>query len=222
MNNNTDLQEKSKNFKFIIEFVNNYNINNLDYLSCNSLKYDLFKSYYNILNNYTNVIIGASDDKSGNIKHGGDWILETTNENIKKIYFNDNIDNYTSTLETSIINNSLLLTQSEINNLYFPVSIEGGTSENPIIITLSSDINIPFSDPNGVVYSRGLMYFDIKTEYFIFDGNNYNIHFRTPPHIAGIHSDLSGLFKNGSYDIVDTLDEEYNNVNLYRVWKYYN
>ena len=70
----------------LVELIEDYNINNVDFLACNSLKYDLFKNYYNKINEFSDVIIGASDDKRGNIKYGGDWILESTNEDIKNIF----------------------------------------------------------------------------------------------------------------------------------------
>ena len=40
------------------------------------------QQYFNILTKETGVIVGASDDETGNIKYGGDWVLESTNENI--------------------------------------------------------------------------------------------------------------------------------------------
>ena len=46
----------------------------------------------------TNVTCGASNDKTGNIQYGADWVMENTNENVKDIYFTSSIDNYTSSL----------------------------------------------------------------------------------------------------------------------------
>ena len=55
----------------------------------------------------TNITIGASNNRTGNLQYGGDWLLESTNENIKNIYFTDNIDNYEDVLILSTQNNAL-------------------------------------------------------------------------------------------------------------------
>ena len=39
----------SENFKFIIGLIKDLNISNIDFLACNSLNYDLWKKYYQIL-----------------------------------------------------------------------------------------------------------------------------------------------------------------------------
>ena len=86
--------EYSINTQFIIDLANKFNVMNLDYLGCNTLLYDDWNKYFNLLKKNTNAIIGASNDLTGNIKYGGDWILENTNEDIKNIYFINNIVNY--------------------------------------------------------------------------------------------------------------------------------
>ena len=128
----------------------------MDFLACNSLKYDLFKNYYNKINEFSDVIIGASDDKTGNIKYGGDWILESTNEDIKNIYFNEGIINYSRTLETSVITSSVTITNDNIGDYYLPITIENDSS-NTLVITLSGDIYVPTRDPSNVLYPRELL-----------------------------------------------------------------
>ena len=92
------------NTQFIIQLVDQYNVQNLDYLACSSLNYEEWKNYYNFIetNTSSNVVIGASDDKTGNIKHGGDWLLENTNENIKSIYFDESIEYYKYLFSTTL------------------------------------------------------------------------------------------------------------------------
>ena len=69
-------------------------------------------NYYAILTQETNnsVVIGASNDETGNIKYGGDWVMENTSENIELIYFNESIAYYTyllgsTSFHTIVINN---------------------------------------------------------------------------------------------------------------------
>ena len=78
----------SKNVSFFLEDISN--IKKIDYLACNSLSYDDWKSYYALLRNKSNLQlqIGASDDFTGNMHAGGDWVMENTQENIQTIYFN--------------------------------------------------------------------------------------------------------------------------------------
>jgi len=54
----------------------------------------------------TSVIVGASDDKTGNIKYGGDWILESTSEDVESSYFNQNIRYYNYLLDIPIFTTS--------------------------------------------------------------------------------------------------------------------
>jgi hypothetical protein len=93
----------SPNTQLLIDTIKKYNVKHVDFLACNSLNYSNWRSYYSLLTKETGVIIGASNDKTGNLNYGGDWIMENTNENVVKIYFNDNITNYNSTLASTFI-----------------------------------------------------------------------------------------------------------------------
>ena len=79
------------------------NIDNLDFLACNTLQYDEWKSFYNAIKlKNINLKIGASNDLTGNINinSGADWIMESTQEDIRSVYFTDEIKNYQGTLVT--------------------------------------------------------------------------------------------------------------------------
>ncbi len=69
------------------------------------MKYHInnWKIYYELLKHFSTTVIGASNDLTGNVKYGGDWVMENTNEDIQHIYFNENITNYSSTLFSSSI-----------------------------------------------------------------------------------------------------------------------
>ena len=91
----------SSNVEFIISLIHEFKIKNIDFIACNTLNYPNWVNYYNILSNKTNVIIGASNDKTGNIKYGGDWTMENTKQNIEFIYFTKSIEFYKYLLDTS-------------------------------------------------------------------------------------------------------------------------
>jgi len=114
------------NVQFLIDLIKEFNIKNVDYLACNSLNHNNWNKYYDILKTNTTAVVGASDDETGNIKYGGDWLLENTSEDVKNIYFNENIENYTSTLATTIqingglsTNNNIYIKQLTNGNIYY-------------------------------------------------------------------------------------------------------
>jgi hypothetical protein len=176
--------EFSLNIKFLLDLIKNFKITNIDFLVCNGLKYDNWVKYFNLLNKETGVIVGASDNETGNLKYGGDWMMESTNEDITNIYWNSDISNYTSTLVSSIISTSTALTNVDLNNSIkytWPIIINGGTSSSPVVITFSDDITL-----NSVSN-----YFIIGSEYITVDGLNNNV-------IIDSVLNYQGLFLNGT------------------------
>jgi fibronectin-binding autotransporter adhesin len=69
----------------------------IDFLACETLNNPAWQEYYAILS-LKGLTIGASDDQTGNIKYGGDWVMESTGQDIQELYFNESIENYHSTL----------------------------------------------------------------------------------------------------------------------------
>jgi surface protein len=88
----------SENMQILVDIIEEFQVKYIDYLACNSLNDSQWVTYYGILQSKTNVIVGASNNETGNIKYGGDWLMENTNEDIKDIYFNEKIDEYEYTL----------------------------------------------------------------------------------------------------------------------------
>ena len=84
----------SENVEFIINVIKQFQVKNIDYLACNTLKYPSWVDYYAILTQETSVIVGASNDQTGNIQYGGDWTMESTSEEIEFIYFTESIEYY--------------------------------------------------------------------------------------------------------------------------------
>ena len=101
--------EYSNNFQFIIELIEQYDISYIDFLACNSLNNPDWVKYYTKLIMFTNVIIGASNNATGNIQYGGDWIMESNAQDIEFIYFTQNIEYY----------KYLLVASTTINNFFF-------------------------------------------------------------------------------------------------------
>jgi YVTN family beta-propeller protein len=89
----------SENLQFIINIINDFQVKNVDYLACNTLGYSKWENYYQLLTQTTGVVVGASSDETGNIKYGGDWVLESTSQDIEFIYFTQSIEYYTYLLD---------------------------------------------------------------------------------------------------------------------------
>jgi len=102
---NNELIFSDTNTQFIVDVIKQFHLSNMDFLACNTLKNMRWKQYYTNIHDLTGIPIGASIDNTGNIKYGGDWILESTQEDIQAIYFNEKIQNY-SALLIVVINNT--------------------------------------------------------------------------------------------------------------------
>ena len=89
-----------ENLTFLISIIKEFSIKNVDFLACETLNYPNWINYYAILTKETGVIVGASNDKTGNVKYGGDWVLESTHQDIELIYFTQSIAYYSYLLDT--------------------------------------------------------------------------------------------------------------------------
>ena len=114
------------NTQFIIDLIKQFNVSHLDFLACGTLQSQKWTNYYTQLHNATGIPIGASSDNTGNLKYGGDWVLESTQEDIHLIYFNEQIQNY-----------SLLLTSITYDNLSYTI-----TSGNNVSVAANQDTTI--------------------------------------------------------------------------------
>ena len=88
----------SKNVQFMLDLLLIGGITHVDFLACNTLQSEQWKQYYQLLQTKTGVIIGASENNTGNLKYGGDWIMESTQEEVGLVYFTAEIENWASLL----------------------------------------------------------------------------------------------------------------------------
>ena len=115
---------QNANTQFILDLLTTYNVSNIDYLACKSLKYQMWKDYYALIESQVqSVTVGASEDDTGNLKYGGDWVLENTGEQVDSIYFGEGLEYYKHLLNTNFIVN-LFENVAEFN-LNPPHFIEG-------------------------------------------------------------------------------------------------
>jgi len=93
---------ENTSLNFINKLIKKYSITNIDFLACNLLKYEEWNSFFNKIIDENNITIRASNNLTGNLKSGGDWILETTNTDIKNLYFNNNLEYWNYLLDNSL------------------------------------------------------------------------------------------------------------------------
>jgi hypothetical protein len=158
----------SDNISFLINIYNKYNVSHADYLACNTLNYELWINYYNTLTENTSTTIGASDNKTGNIKYGGDWILENTSNDIENIYFTQNIKYY-----EYLLDNAIWASGNSTSGIYTPAGI---TSYNNNIYVANVDnnniIQIPIN-ANGTAGTQTIWYTHRRTLYSIAAYNGF-------------------------------------------------
>ena len=204
----SDIQEKkissySPNTQLLIDVIKKFGVKSIDFLACNSLNYGNWVNFYELLRKETNVIVGASNDKTGNLKHGGDWVMENTNENVVSTYFNSNIENYSSTLAVTITKNGGFIYIYQIGNninYYSDVNNNGPITSWPVtfvnsnavegnILTILITTNLTISNATVVTGTNG--YFITGSNYITYDGTGKTIT------ISNV-TNYPGLIQNGS------------------------
>ena len=133
----------SENVDFIISVIKEFNVKNIDYLACDTLNYPNWKNYYTILTKETGVVVGASNDKTGNIKYGGDWVMENTSQNIELIYFTKSIEYYSYLLD-AMTNHTVVFQSVTIYGTGNNANGQLGTNNttNASVLTAMSTTNI--------------------------------------------------------------------------------
>jgi hypothetical protein len=131
-------------------------------------------------------VIGASDNETGNQKYGGDWILENTREDILGVYFTGSIvTDFKGTLAPTPITASRTIDAAYLTTTdNWPITIQGGTSGTPVVITIIEDATIPASVANDG-------YFIINSAYITIDGGGHTL---TVAYTGG----YGGLVQNGT------------------------
>jgi alpha-tubulin suppressor-like RCC1 family protein len=138
--NEPQVSPYSVNVEFILSVIREFNVKNIDFLACDTLNYPNWVNYYSILTKETNVIVGASNNKTGNIQYGGDWLMESTSQDIEQIYFTQSIEYYTYLLDphgfsTILIQNSLIWVAG--NNSYGQLG-DGTTVQKSTLINMTN------------------------------------------------------------------------------------
>lgn len=94
----------STNVQFMLDLLREFKVTHVDFLACKTLQSEKWRKYFHLIQTQTGgVIVGASDDDTGNMKYGGDWVLESTMEDVRDVYFTPAIESYVSLLASSAL-----------------------------------------------------------------------------------------------------------------------
>ena len=153
----------SKNTQGIIDILKEFNVANIDFLACKTLTDPNWTAFYNVLQSQANgVVVGASIDDTGNLKYGGNWVMENTNEDVKLVYFSDFIANYASLLATfsvtypfGVLNYSYTIGQTtaqlqSVGTLTGVVTIPSTATYNGTDYLTINGINTVFQHQTGI------------------------------------------------------------------------
>jgi len=100
----SSVTQYSPNVVFLKTLLTKMSINRMDFLACNILQYTEWTQYLDLLKSFkSGLVVGASNDQTGNLQYGGNWTMENTLENIKTVYFSSAIENYTGLLFLSYV-----------------------------------------------------------------------------------------------------------------------
>jgi DNA-binding beta-propeller fold protein YncE len=153
-----EVEPYSENAQFIIDIIKEFSVTNIDYLACNTLNFPNWTNYYQLLTQNTGVVVGASDDKTGNIKFGGDWLMESTGQDIELIYFTQSIEYYTYLLDNlDWVSSALLVAPTNLtidsNNINMYVTNYSSSSNDTIskIVIATQEVTtfLSFQNPNS-------------------------------------------------------------------------
>lgn len=105
----------------------------LDFLACNTLPD--WHPFYTSLEE-SGLVVGASSDQTGNLKYGGNWLMENTKEDIQGIYFTKAIEYYNYLLD---IKYDITVTTSSVTDMTVLDAQINGYGVNNIGVTNSDD-----------------------------------------------------------------------------------
>jgi alpha-tubulin suppressor-like RCC1 family protein len=167
----------SDNVRFIVNLIKDFGVKNIDYLGCNTLEYSNWVNYYSILTEQTGVVVGASNDETGNIKYGGDWVMESTGTDVELIYFTKGIEYYKNLLDLGYC--SFVIRDGK---LY-------GTGDNG-----DDKLGIGITTLQQMINQTG------KTVKSIACGDNHTIVLMTDDTVYGTGDNLEGQLGNGEIE----------------------
>ena len=108
----------SQGVQYLLTMLLDFDVRHCDFLACKTLLDKNWCTYFDIIERNSSAVVSASSDNTGNLKYGGNWILENNAVNVKSLYFNDLVDDYSLLLQND---SSLFVHDSFTPNAYYHV-----------------------------------------------------------------------------------------------------
>lgn len=161
----------------------NSGINIIDLITCNiNEPHDLEAIQY-LTNTYGITIRYSLDDSSNE----NNWILESHNVDIKPIYFNNNIENFSSRLGTFVFGNTFAFLKNENNQVYTQQLGENiqhfKTASGTELATDVSEIIGTYGAGYYQQYSTGKYYYYGDNKYYCLPSTNIWFNYHNTSHI---------------------------------------
>ena len=122
-------------------FFKTLGVSHIDFLACDTLNDPEWVKYYSEL---APITVGASNSKTGNLKYGGNWVMESTNEEIETVYFTKRIEQYSHLLDASGVHILGIKNDGNIwvigRNNFGQLGL-GNTTDSSTLTQLTSDIS---------------------------------------------------------------------------------
>lgn len=171
------------------QFLNNLKNQNSDLvvdLICCDLNSQSFIDYITNFTTETGIRVNYSVDKTGNPNAGGDWIMESSGENIKDIYFDDEINNYHYVLAANTITvTGANTTTLSITQAYMDANGDAGATFTGNTVNITENIRW---DPNWHIQVANTG----NNQVTINGGNNTITISATSPEFAGLVESVIG------------------------------
>jgi alpha-tubulin suppressor-like RCC1 family protein len=191
--------------RFFEKIVGRYKLKTLDFLACNLLLHNYWRTYFYYLYKTLNIPIRASIDLTGN--QPSNWVLENYNIDVKPLYFNQNIEKWYYSLDNyNISENSFAIIQK--NNLFISGEFPHQYYFKHYIDYLFPNIKkitdkyILLTDTRLYHYTNGLIYIANNVNDII--SNTYIDVYITDDSVNNMY--LSGQNNNGQLGLGDNID----------------
>jgi alpha-tubulin suppressor-like RCC1 family protein len=180
----------------MVRIIRDHSVRHIDFLACNTLQDPSWTAYYARLTEQTGVIVGASNDRTGNLKYGGDWTMESTGQDIEQVYFTKTIEYYKYLLDNTGVAAIILTKDGKLIGRGENTNSKLGISENVEIETL-----IQIGNHTGVT-SVKTSSSDYNYTLFISEGKLYGMGSHAYDGVGGIHP----IAQIGNYDQVTLIE----------------
>jgi alpha-tubulin suppressor-like RCC1 family protein len=171
--------------------ISQFQIKRIDFLACNTLPD--WSDFYAKLN----TVVGASSDLTGNLKYGGNWVMESTGQDIETVYFTHSIEYYKYLLDFG--GGEVTYVLKDDNKLYmkgFNRETQQGI-DNKLIIKDLTPVNITLDASAKIVAHESTTYILTNNKVYVAgdDGpNDMRALSRHPSVIANLDPYYKDLF----------------------------